>query len=244
MMSAARRWGLINWMKKIEAAQPYAWPHDGLLAAQRTAILIIDMQRDFCEPGGYLASAGADLAGLAAAINRISIVRASLSAWGATVIHTREGHKPDLADLFSAKRFRSHNACAEIGSSGPLGRFLIRGERGWDFIDTLTPAANELVIDKPGYSAFRHTDLDIVLRARSISKLIVCGTTTDVCVSSTVRDATELGYECLTLRDCCWSSSSACHEATFVTITSEGGIFGAVALSVDVLGMIAASFPQ
>ena len=225
-------------MLKIQASLPYAWPHDGRFVAEHTALLIIDMQRDFCDPAGYMAAAGSDLAGVSVVIDRICAVRAAFAAWGATIIHTREGHRPDLSDLLPVKRFRSRNAGAEIGARGPLGRFLIRGEVGWDFVDKLTPSPGEPIIDKPGYTAFRQTDLDIVLNARSISKLIVCGVTTDVCVSSTLRDATELGYECLTLQDCCWSPSTACHEATLATIKSEGGIFGALAFSADVIAAV------
>lgn len=219
-------------------ANPYRWPHDGVIAPQTTALVIIDMQRDFCEVGGYVSSMGYDVAPARALIPRIQAVLAAVRAWGGLVVHTREGHRPDLSDLPSQKRFRSANGGAEIGSQGPLGRLLVRGEAGWDIVAELSPAPGEPIIDKPGFSAFYATDLDRILSARGVRRLIVAGVTTDICVHSTIRDATERGYECLLLEDCCAATGASNHEAALETIRSEGGIFGATARSGDVLEVL------
>lgn len=209
-------------------ANPYDWPHDGKLSPETTALLIIDMQRDFCEPGGYVDQMGYSIDGIRSIIPNIRLLREWLSAWGALVIHTREGHRPDLTDLPRLKLWRSRRMGIGIGAKGPLGRLLIRGEPGWEIIPELSVAPGEIVIDKPAYSAFHATDLDQVLRARGITRLILTGTTTDVCVSSTLRDAVDRGYECLTVADGCAATDRANHEAALRTIETEGGIFGAV----------------
>ncbi|WP_137153976.1 isochorismatase family cysteine hydrolase [Rhizobium sp. FKL33] len=223
------------------SANPYPWPHDRVIAPETTALVVIDMQRDFCEVGGYVSSMGYDVAPARALIPHIQAVLAAVRAWGGLVVHTREGHRPDLSDLPSQKRFRSANGGAEIGSQGPLGRLLVRGEAGWDIVSELAPAPGEPIIDKPGFSAFYATDLDRILIARGVRRLIVAGVTTDICVHSTIRDATERGYECLLLEDCCAATVASNHEAALETIRSEGGIFGATARSRDVLDVLNAA---
>lgn len=194
----------------------------------RTALLVIDMQRDFLEPEGYAAQAGLDIAPLVAAIDPVGKVLAAARRVGLTIIHTREGHLPDLSDCPPYKLQRSRNAGAEIGSRGPLGRLLVRGEAGHDFVDALKPLPGEIVIDKPGYSAFEHTTLQQVLTTRGIEMVIVTGITTEVCVSSTLRSAADRGYRCITVGDACASGDPALHRAALAMIGVEGGIFGEV----------------
>lgn len=198
-----------------------------------TALLVIDMQRDFLDPHGYAAKAGLDTSLLREAIGPVSSVLDAAREAGLLIVHTREGHVPDLSDCPSYKLARSRRSGAEIGSSGPLGRLLVRGEFGHDFIDELHPAAGEVVIDKPGYSAFEHTRLQPILAARGIGTLIITGITTEVCVSSTLRTAIDLGYRCITVRDACASGDPALHEAALAMINVEGGIFGEVASSAE-----------
>ena len=202
------------------------------LTTEKTALLVIDMQRDFLDPRGYAAKAGVDIKPLQGAIGPVSRLLDAARAAGLMIVHTREGHVPDLSDCPPYKRARSRNAGAEIGSAGPLGRLLVRGEPGHDFIDELRPAAGEIVIDKPGYSAFAHTDLDHRLRVRGIDTLLLSGITTEVCVSSTLRDAVDRGYQCITIADACASGSRDLHDAALRMIAVEGGIFGIVS-SVD-----------
>ena len=201
------------------------------LAVEKTALLVIDMQRDFLDPRGYAAKAGLDIEPLQAAIGPVSRLLDAARAAGLMIVHTREGHVPDLSDCPPYKLARSRNAGAEIGSAGPLGRLLVRGEPGHDFIDDLRPAAGEIVIDKPGYSAFAHTDLDHRLRVRGIDTLLLSGITTEVCVSSTLRDAVDRGYQCITIGDACASGSRDLHDAALRMIAVEGGIFGTVSSS-------------
>lgn len=208
-------------------ANPYRWPHSGDLDAGTTALIIIDMQRDFCDRGGYVSAMGYDVSPAQALVPRIAALRDAVSEWGGFVIHTREGHRPDLSDLPPQKRFRSRLGGAEIGSAGPLGRLLVRGEPGWEIVSELTPRPGEPIVDKPGFSSFYATDLERLLTARGIRHMMVCGLTTDVCVHSTVRDATERAYEPLLIEDCCAATIPANHIAAIETIRSEGGIFGA-----------------
>ncbi|MFC7052540.1 cysteine hydrolase family protein [Hansschlegelia quercus] len=222
-------------------ARPYRWPHRQDLAPGATALIVIDMQRDFCEPGGYIATVGYDVAPAHALIPRIAALRDAVRSWGGLVVYTREGHRSDLSDLGSHKRFRSRAAGGEIGSRGPLGRLLVRGEPGWDIVAALAPADGEPVVDKPGFSAFHATDLDRILGARGVRHLIVCGVTTDVCVHSTLRDAVDRGYEPLLVSDCCAATDPANHAASIETICSEGGIFGAVASAAAVAAGLAAA---
>ena len=213
---------------RIEA-KPYDWPYDGCLTPERTALIIIDMQRDFCHPGGYVASMGYDVSPVLKIVPNIVRLRERVRSWGGLVVHTREGHRSDLSDVSPHKLWRSKNGGAQIGDEGPMGRLLIRGEPGWEIISELEPGEGEIVIDKIGYSAFWGTDLEPILRQRSISKLLLAGVTTDVCVHSTLRGAVDRGYECLLVSDACASTKMENHQAALDTITTEGGIFGAVA---------------
>lgn len=225
-------------------AHPYAWPHTNDLAPATTALIIIDMQRDFCAPGGYIDAMGYDVGPAQALVPRIVALREAVRDWGGFVIYTREGHRPDLTDLLPQKRFRSRVGGGEIGSPGPLGRLLVRGEAGWDILPELAPAEGEPIVDKPGFSSFYATDLDRLLITRGIRHLIVCGVTTDVCVHSTVRDAVERGYEPLLVTDCCAATVEANHRAAIDSICAEGGIFGTAAASGAVIaGLRAAGTP-
>jgi biuret amidohydrolase len=205
------------------------------LTPARTALLVIDMQRDFLLTEGYAAQAGLNIAPLAATIRPIGKLLAVGRPAGLLIVHTREGHLPDLSDCPPYKLERSRRANAEIGSKGPLGRLLVRGEVGHDFVDALRPQAGEIIIDKPGYSAFAHTMLQQVLTRRGIETLIITGVTTEVCVSSTLRTAVDLGYRCITVSDACASGDPALHKASLAMITVEGGIFGEVATTDDVI---------
>lgn len=207
---------------------------DALVPA-RTALLVIDMQRDFLVPEGYAAQAGLDIAPLAATIRPIGKLLAVGRAAGLLIVHTREGHLPDLSDCPPYKLERSRRAGAGIGSKGPLGRLLVRGEVGHDFVEALRPLEREIVIDKPGYSAFAHTGLQQVLAKRGIETLIITGVTTEVCVSSTLRAAIDLGYRCITVSDACASGDPDLHKAALAMIGVEGGIFGEVATTAEVV---------
>ena len=205
------------------------------LKPDRTALLVIDMQRDFLRPEGYLAQAGLDIAPLVAVIAPVGTVLAAARKAGLLIVHTREGHLPDLSDCPAYKLERSRRAGAEIGSKGPLGRLLVRGEAGHDFVEDVRPLAGETVIDKPGYSAFEHTGLHQMLTARGIETLILTGITTEVCVSSTLRAAVDLGYRCITVGDACASGDQALHKSALAMIGVEGGIFGEVATTAEVV---------
>ena len=198
------------------------------LFLEHTALLVIDMQRDFCALGGYADQAGMDVSRLRAPIPAIQALLDRARGVGMLVVHTREGHRPDLSDLPEPKRRRAQATGAAIGSPGPLGRLLVRGEFGHDLIDELQPRAGEPVIDKPGYSAFAHTDLELILRRRGIERLILTGVTTEVCVASTLRQAIDLGFDCLTVRDACASADPQLHAAALAMIEVEGGLFGSV----------------
>lgn len=209
------------------------------LKPSRTALLVIDMQRDFLAPDGYAAQAGLDITPLIATIRPIEQLLAVGRAVGLLIVHTREGHAPDLSDCPPYKLERSRRAGAEIGSKGPLGRLLVRGEVGHDFVEALRPLKQEIVIDKPGYSAFAHTALQHVLITRSIDTLIMTGVTTEVCVSSTLRAAIDLGYRCITVSDACASGDPCIHNAAIAMISVEGGIFGEVATTAEVIERLA-----
>lgn len=193
-----------------------------------TALIVIDMQRDFCAPGGYAEQAGLDISLLRAPIPVLQGLLAAARTQGLLVVHTREGHRSDLSDLPASKRLRAVQAGAPIGSQGPLGRLLVRGEYGHDLIDELQPLAGEPVVDKPGYSAFASTDLELLLRNRGITALVIGGVTTEVCVSSTLRDAVERGYACTLVGDACASAYPDLHAAALAMVGVEGGVFGRV----------------
>jgi nicotinamidase-related amidase len=207
-------------------ADPYPFEFD----PAHTALLLIDMQRDFVEPGGFGETLGNDVSQLRAVIPPLAAALAATRDAGIAVIHTREGHLPDLSDCPPAKLARGKPAL-RIGDPGPKGRILIRGEYGHDIIDELAPADGELVIDKPGKGSFYATGLDDTLRSRGITSLIVTGVTTEVCVHTTVREANDRGYECLVLADCVGSYFPEFQRYGLAMIAAQGGIFGWVASS-------------
>jgi biuret amidohydrolase len=212
-------------------AEPYPWPYNGDLRPDNTTLIIIDMQKDFCAPGGYVDSMGYDLSLVRAPIEPIKAVLAAMRAKGYSIIHTREGHRPDLADLPPNKRWRSRRINAGIGDPGPCGRILVRGEPGWDIIPELYPEEGEPIIEKPGKGSFYATDLDMLLKLRGIENIVLTGVTTDVCVHTTMRDANDRGYECLMLEDCCAATDFGNHQAALHMIKMQGGVFGAVSNS-------------
>ena len=194
--------------------------------AASTALLAIDMQRDFIAPGGIADASGENVAAVQAIVPNVQRILAAAREHGLLVVHTREGHEPDLSDLPPAKQERSMAAGGEIGAKGPLGRFLVRGEYGHDFVDALRPQEGELVIDKSGFGAFHATDLRERLSIRGITHLLVTGVTTQCCVFSTLREAVDRGYRCLTLADGTAAFDPFLHGATLRMIASEGHLFG------------------
>ena len=206
--------------------------------ASTTALLVIDMQRDFLDPRGYAAQAGVDIDRLRNTIAPVQMLLAAARASGMRVLFTREGHRPDLSDCPPSKLARSRAAGAEIGSVGPLGRLLVRGELGHDLVDEMQARAAEMVVDKPGYSAFHQTDLDQILRSQGVGTLLVCGVTTEVCVHSTLRAATDLGYRCITVADACAASEAHLQQPALDMLGVEGGMFGAVLSSAAAVALI------
>jgi len=213
-----------------------AKPYDFELKPGKAALLIIDMQRDFVEPGGFGEMLGNDVSQLRPSIEPLKALLAAARRAGLFVMHTREGHKPDLSDLHEAKRLRGKGA-KTIGDEGPMGRILVIGEPGHDIIDELYPIAGEPVIDKPGKGAFYNTELTDLIASHGIEQLIVCGVTTEVCVHTTVREANDRGIDCLVLSDCTGSYFPEFHEVALRMIAAQGGIFGWVG---DSQGVIAA----
>src|SRR5246500_2344661 len=204
----------------------------------RTALIIIDMQRDFLEPGGFGAALGNDVSRLRAAVLPLREILAAARRAGLLVIHTREGHRPDLSDAPRLKVERGDPAL-RIGARGPMGRILVRGEPGHDIIPELYPITGEPVIDKPGKGAFCQTDLELMLRNRGIENLLVCGVTTEVCVNTTVREANDRGFRCIVISDCCASYFPEFHEAGLAMIKAQGGIFGSVSAAAPVIAALA-----
>ncbi|MBI3700129.1 MAG: cysteine hydrolase [Afipia sp.] len=210
---------------------------------RKTALVIIDMQRDFMEPGGFGETLGNDVSRLANAVKPCAAVLDAARDLGMLVIHTREGHRPDLSDAPPAKIERGAPS-KRIGDAGPMGRILIQGEPGHDIIPALYPIKGEVVIDKPGKGAFYATALGEILKQHEIENLLVCGVTTEVCVNTTVREANDRGYRCVVLADCCASYFPEFHEMGLRMIKAQGGIFGWVSNSSAVLDAIAQSAPK
>ena len=221
-------------------AEPYPWPYDGAFEPSNTALVCIDWQFDFCGPGGYVDTMGYDLeltrVGLAPTARALAAARAA----GFTVVHTREGHRPDLSDCPPNKLWRSRRIGAGIGDEGPRGRILVIGEPGWEIVPEVAPIDGEVIIDKPGKGAFYATSLDLVLRTRGIRNIVLTGITTDVCVHTTMREANDRGYECLILEDCTGATDHRNHLAALHMVKMQGGVFGAVSSSEALLRAMAA----
>ena len=212
------------------SAEPYPFTFD----PAHVALLCIDFQRDFVEPGGFGESLGNDVSLLRSTIEPTRRVLEAARRNGWMVVHTREGHRPDLSDLFPAKRDRGRPTL-RIGDDGPMGRLLVRGSEGHDIVPELAPAPGEVVLDKPGKGSFYATDLETILRARAITHLVVTGVTTEVCVQSTVREANDRGFECLVLSDCTGSYFPQFYESALAMFKAQGGIVGWVGTSADLL---------
>jgi nicotinamidase-related amidase len=216
-------------------AEPYEFKFD----PKTTALLIIDMQRDFVEPGGFGEALGNDVSILRKTIAPIKKVIEACRKLGMMIVHTREGHRADLADCPPSKLERGRPK-RKIGDDGAMGRLLVRGEKGHDIIAELYPKPGEVVIDKPGKGAFYATDFEAILRNRGIKSLIVCGVTTEVCVNTTVREANDRGFNCVVLDDCVGSYFPEFQKAALAMIKAQGGIFGWVSDSKKVLKALAA----
>ncbi|HTH13855.1 MAG TPA: isochorismatase family cysteine hydrolase [Spirochaetia bacterium] len=212
---------------------PFSWDPPS------TALVLIDFQRDFLEPGGFGESLGNDVSLLRAALGPAQAVLRAARTAGLLVVHTREGHRPDLTDLPEAKRLRGRPS-RQIGDPGPMGRLLVRGEPGHGIVDELAPVEGEPVVDKPGKGAFYATDLDSLLRNRGVRSLLVAGVTTEVCVHTTVREANDRGFDCLVVEDAVGSYFPEFQTAALAMIRAQGGIFGWTAKSADVVASLGA----
>lgn len=210
----------------------FAFPPDA------TALIVIDMQRDFLDPDGASALAGTDVSVLAAIVPQVAKLLLAARNSGLFVVHTREGHRPDLSDLTPQKRAQYASSGIPVGEKGPLGRHFVRGEAGHAIVPALSPRGDEPVIDKPGFGAFYATDLATILGARGITHLLIAGVTTQCCVHSTLREAVDRGYHCLTVADACATEDQALHEAVLAIIASEGHLFGWIANTDDVVAAL------
>ncbi|MCU0566851.1 MAG: cysteine hydrolase [Oculatellaceae cyanobacterium Prado106] len=219
-------------------SEPYPWPYNGNWTSQNTALMIIDMQTDFCKPGGYCDQMGLDVSITGAAIAPTRKVLDAMRQKGFHIIHTREGHRPDLSDLNENKRWRSQRNGAEIGTVGVCGRLLTRGEPGWDIVPELAPLPSEPIIDKPGKGSFYATDLEQLLRRLEIRNLVFTGVTSDCCVHTTMRDANDRGYECLLLSDCSAALDPFNHHNILEITKKSHGQYGTVASSHELLAAL------
>ncbi len=215
-------------IEKYVDAQSYPFPYNGDLSSENTAILVIDMQADFLDPGGWAEMAGADMEVMRAPIPGATKVLAAARKMGFRVIYTREGHRADGSDLTEVKRFRSRRLGAGIGDNSRIGRNLIRGDPGWEIIDDLAPQPNDPIIDKPGSGAFYATELEHILVRWGIRNLVIFGVTTEVCVNTTLREASDRGFDMLLLEDCCAATVPELYRAAIEIIRSPDSIFGTV----------------
>ena len=213
-------------MPGIVSGEPHHFPLRGTLRPDATALVVIDMQHDFLSEGGYMHRLGADLSGLRRAIEPIRAVLAGARVWGCRIVHTREGYAADLVDLQPWKQGGSPGDAIAIGDEGPRGRALIRGEPGFDIIPELAPAPGEPIFDKPSYGAFATTNLEDHLSANGVTHLVLTGVTTDCCVTSTLREALDRGFECLVLTDCVGCATRSHHEAALALMRKPSGVFG------------------